>query len=310
MSHLTALRALEASVRLGSFRAAGEELGVTAAAVGQQVRKLEETVGRPLLTRRANGFEPTELAKSATRRLASGFESLRDAMDMMLGRSAAFRLAISVAPTIAERWLAPRLAGFLAHHPEIDLRIDSTHQLFYRASGDFDFALRYAPPSPYANSELDLFREWLLPVCVPKLLAEIQPDDRADAFRTVPLLHVDKETSDPEWIDWDEWGRRFGFAIPSQKHRLRFTRATLALRSAYGGHGLHLAQLSITLPDLASGRLAAPFGPARSVRTGYPYRLAAFGKERLTPLHEAFIAWIRSEADGTLDAMQTYLEEE
>jgi LysR family glycine cleavage system transcriptional activator len=310
LSNLKALRALEASVRLGSFRAAGDELGVTAAAVGQQVRKLEESVGRTLLVRRANGFEPTELAKGVSRRLASGFASLSDAMDMMAGTSATFRLAISVAPTIAERWLAPRLAGFLARHPEIDLRIDSTHQLFSLESGDFDFALRYAPPSPYANSELDLFREWLLPVCVPELLADLRPEDRANAFRAVPLLHVDKETGDPEWMDWDEWGRRFGFTIPSQKHRLRFTRTTLALRSAYGGHGLHLAQLSITLPDLASGRLVAPFGPARCVRTGYPYRLVAFGKEKMTPLHAAFIDWIRSEADGTLAAMRAYLETE
>jgi LysR family transcriptional regulator, glycine cleavage system transcriptional activator len=310
LSHLNALRALEAAVRLGSFRAAGDELGVTAAAIGQQVRKLEQALGRTLLRRQANGFEATELASAVAHRLAAGFENLGDALQMMRGGSAAGRLAVSVAPTIAERRLAPRLAGFLARHPEIDLRIDSTHQLLQRDDRNFDFALRYAPPSPNAHAELELFGEWLLPVCLPELAERVQPQDRCSAFRDAPLLHVDKETGDPAWADWDEWGRRFGFAIPSHKHRLRFTRTTLALRSVFDGHGLHLAQLSITLPDLRAGRLVAPFGPGMCVRTGYPYRLVIFRNDAMPPLHAAFTAWIKHEADRTLDAMRSWLEGE
>lgn len=93
-------------------------------------------------------------------------------------------------------------------------------------------------------------------------------------FRATWVYH-----GDPESIDWDEWGRRFGFTIPSQRHRLRFTRTTLALRSVYGGHGLHLAQLSITLPDLASGRLVAPFGPASCVGPAIPIAWRSLAKK-------------------------------
>ena len=83
LSHLNALRALEASVRHGSFTAAAAELGVTPAAIGQQVRKLEAALGQRLLVRRANGFEPTEIATSAATKLASGFDDLREALALM-----------------------------------------------------------------------------------------------------------------------------------------------------------------------------------------------------------------------------------
>ncbi|MEZ5830767.1 MAG: LysR substrate-binding domain-containing protein [Dongiaceae bacterium] len=306
--HLNGLRALEASLRLGSFRAAGEELGVTAAAVGQHVHKLEQAIGQTLLRRSANGFEPTAMARRAAERLTSGFEMLSEVTQLMRRSPATLRLAITVAPTIAERWLAPRLAGFLSGHPEIDLRLDSTPSLLSGETGEFDFALRYAPPSPAGQQDRELFREWLVPVCTPELAERLRLDDRSDPFQDVPLLHVDVETADPAWIGWQEWGRRFNFSVPSQKQGFRFTHTTLALRSLYRGHGLHLGQLSITLPDISAGRLVAPFRAARCVRTGYAYRLVIFSKGT-TPLHQDFINWILSEAAATRKAMRGYLQE-
>ncbi|WP_410482400.1 LysR family transcriptional regulator [Ovoidimarina sediminis] len=60
LTHLNALRALEASLRHKSFTGAAEELGVTPAAVGQRVRSLEEYLGRPLLQRTRTGVIPSD----------------------------------------------------------------------------------------------------------------------------------------------------------------------------------------------------------------------------------------------------------
>lgn len=308
LAHLNALRAFEAAVRLGSFRAASDELGVTPAAVGQQVRKLEDALGCTLLLRRANGFEPTELAETTARRLGSGFERLSDAVRMIRDSSAGLRVAITVAPTIAEWWLAPRLVQFLADNPQVDLSIDTTRGLIAGNTARFDFALRYAAPTPGAREEIELFREWLVPVCAPELAARLCPGDCADPFRGVPLIRVERETGDSDWIDWGAWGRRFGFAIPDHVHALKCSRATLALRSLHDGHGIHLAQLSIVAPALTSGRLAAPFGPARSVMTGYPYRLTVFGRREGHAVRRAFGDWIAAEAAETRRAMRRFLE--
>ena len=106
LSHLNALRALEAAVRHGSFTGAAMELGATLAAVGQQVRKLEKALGQELLVRHANGFEATPIAISATEKLQSGFEELREALAMMTGSKASNRVFVTVTPSIGERWLA------------------------------------------------------------------------------------------------------------------------------------------------------------------------------------------------------------
>ena len=70
----------------------------------------------------------------------------------------------------------------------------------------------------------------------------------------------------------------------------------MALRAVEDGHGLHLSQLSLVLPQLLSGQLVAPFPKRTWVKPGYPYRLA-----RLTPgpenkLHRAFSKWVLEEA--------------
>jgi len=316
LSHLNALRALEASVRHGSFTAAASELGVTPAAVGQQVRKLEAALGRQLLRRSANGFEATDTALSATAKLTAGFEDLREALAIMAGSATPNRIFVTMTPTIGERWLAPRLSRFLAHHSEVDLRIDSTPYVLYppyalyRTSPEFDFAIRYDRPGISGYDEIPLFGEVLIPVCTPAVAAQIGPTDRADCLREAPLLHVDRSTDDPDWLHWEEWGRSFGYEIPTRRQSLRITYTTLALRALYDGHGLHLAQLSITLPDLVSGRLVAPFGVATCVRPGYPYSLVRMCAGRETPLLKAFRTWVIDEAKTTQDEMDAYLAAE
>jgi len=305
VSHLNALRALEASVRLGSFTAAATELGVSPAAVGQQVRKLENALGRPLLIRGANGFQITEHARLAATKLTAGLAELRDAVALMREDPVPHHISVTVVPTIAEHWLAPRLAAFRQAYPQIDLRIDSTHHVHYQASDSYDFALRYDPPATSGFRETALFREWLVPVCTPELATRVRPQAGEAALTAVPLIDVDRSTGDPDWIGWAAWGARFGHRI--DRPALHFTFTTLALRAAYDGHGVFLAQLSIVLPDILAGRMAAPFGPACAARTGYPYRLIALRPGSPSRSRKAFTDWVLSEASQTRAQMASYL---
>ncbi|ACH83248.1 MULTISPECIES: LysR family transcriptional regulator [Acidithiobacillus] len=77
--HLNALRAFEASARHQSFSAAAAELNVTAAAVGQLVRSLEDWLGTPLFVRGSSGrvrLIPTEAAERALPDIRAGFDRL------------------------------------------------------------------------------------------------------------------------------------------------------------------------------------------------------------------------------------------
>jgi len=307
LTHLNGLRALEAAVRHGSFKAAAVELGVTPAAIGQQVRNLESALGQQLLVRHANRFEPSENTKQAVAMLASGFAEIHRAFSLLAQTRAPNRVFVTVTPSIAERWLAPRLSHFLARFPEVDMRIDSTPYVHYVSGSEFDFAIRYDRSGRSGYDETELFREILIPVCTPDIARMMGPVDRPDCLSEVPLLHVDRSTDDPDWFHWDEWGERFGYEIPKMRQRLHITYTTLALRSLYDGHGLHLAQLSITLPDLLSGRLTAPFGVSKCVRPGYPYSLVTLHPGSATPLLREFRRWIVEEADSTRADMDRYM---
>ena len=308
MPYLNALRALEAAVRLGSFRAAAVELGVTPAAVGQQVRNLEVALGRQLLVRHASGFVPSDVAQLAAGRLAIGFDELRKGLSVLTRNDRHKRIFITVTPSIAEQWLTPRLTKFVTGYPEIDLRIDSTPYVHYEGGGEFDFALRYDRPGKFGTQETPLFDETLIPACTAEVAAGIGSIEREDCLSTTPLIHVDRSTDDPAWFHWEEWAQVYGYEIPQEKTgRLQFAFTTAALRSLYDGQGLHLAQLSLVLPDLQSGALVAPFGLSKCVRPGYRYCLTRIDPGNTTSIQRAFRDWVLSEATTTQSEMDSYM---
>jgi len=305
--YLNALRALEASVRHGSFQSASLELNVTPAAVGQQVKKLESLIGSELLVRRSNGFMATDRAQRACRSLRAGLQNFQEAIEILEDRGAPHRLAITIVPSLAEYWLTPRIPDFLGAHPGIDFRIDSTHTEFYEPNDDFDFGLRYEAGIARASEVFDLFREWVVPVCRPEVATRIRQDQSREIFADVPLLHVDTETEDRNWANWDSWGRQFAIRVPAEAQRLKFRHTTTALRSLFAGHGIHLAQLSIAAVPLSTGELVAPFGPRSCMQTGYPYRLYRFGTGELSDLHRDFVTWMQSLAAETEERIQSFL---
>jgi LysR family transcriptional regulator, glycine cleavage system transcriptional activator len=307
LSHLNALRALEASVRLGSFRAAGTELNVSPAAVGQQVKKLEEAVGLVLLERTPNGFAPTALANQVADQLTIGFRNVADAFEILTQGNEPDRLSVSVVPSIAEYWLAPLLPEFGQANPGIDLRLDSTSTILNPAESHFNFALRYGPESPGQGEAMDLFTDYLLPVCTPDLAARIAPENRSAPFGDVALLHTDPSTGDPRWLDWPGWCTALGYHDADFGAGAKFTYTTLAIRAMFAGHGMHLCQLSVALPALLQGRLSAPFGKSHCIRVGYPYRLVSFNPTRQLTVHKRFREWIVEQAAQTEREIQDFV---
>ena len=94
LTHLNALLAFEASARLGNFTRAAEELGVTPAAVGQQVRILEDYLGRKLFHRTPEGLKATSAASPALAELHGGFDSLAAAFKRLSGSETDNRLSL------------------------------------------------------------------------------------------------------------------------------------------------------------------------------------------------------------------------
>ena len=122
---LNALRALEAVARNRSFRRAADELFVTPAAITHQIKLLEEFFGFTLLERHSRGIELTEATKAALPQLQRGFDSLSAAVGTLRNHEQVPQLTVGASPTLASRWLMPRLQGFLSQFPGIDVRLEA-----------------------------------------------------------------------------------------------------------------------------------------------------------------------------------------
>jgi len=150
---LPAVRAFEAAARLGGMKAAAAELGVTPAAVSHQIKALERYLGAALFERRHRAVAPTAAGLRLAAAARNAFDGLRGALDALSDAgliAGPATLTISAAPSLAAKWLAPRLHRFQAARPDIALRLSSDEALD-DPGGDrrIDVALRYGPgPTP------------------------------------------------------------------------------------------------------------------------------------------------------------------
>ena len=111
---LNALRVFDAAARHLSFTRAADELAVTPAAVGQQIRALEDLLGVVLFRRTSKGLELTDEATAGLEPLRSGFLSFEDAVQAMQAGQSSFVYTIAAPRDFFAAWLAPRLAEFRA----------------------------------------------------------------------------------------------------------------------------------------------------------------------------------------------------
>lgn len=292
LRHLNALRAVETVLRRGSLAAAADEMGVTPAAVAQQVRTLEAALGRALFARRPGGLVPSADARAAAPRLTSALSTLSEILAELDARDEDRRLGVTLPESFAENWFTPRVSGFFAHVPGVDLRLDASNRRQDLAGSAFQFAIRYAPPPEAGLAHDDLFGDCVLPVCAPEFALRhgLSPD--RPSLDAVPLIHLDNRTPDPDWADWPTWCACFGVTFEPAATGMRFSRVASGLQAALSGQGLVLCGLVEASEAVSSGRLVVPFGLQRSVATGYRYRLLWLRDRRFTPVQEAFRTWV------------------
>ncbi|WP_260921986.1 LysR family transcriptional regulator [Novosphingobium sp. 9] len=139
---LNALRVFDAAARHLSFTRAADELAVTPAAVGQQIRALEDLLGVVLFRRTSKGLELTDEASSGLAPLRSGFLQFEEAVQAMQAGQSSHVLTIAAPREFLGAWLAPRLAAFRAENPQVRFVIvDGAANDFTEAN--LDLAVRW-----------------------------------------------------------------------------------------------------------------------------------------------------------------------
>lgn len=118
---LNGLRVFDAAARHLSFTRAADELAVTPAAVGQQIRALEDMLGVVLFRRTPKGLELTPEAEGGLPALRSGFLEFEEAVRAMQVGQSSQHLTVAAPRDFIQKWLNPRLAPYIANHPDLSV---------------------------------------------------------------------------------------------------------------------------------------------------------------------------------------------
>ena len=296
LSHLNALRALEASLRHRSFTEASHELGVTPAAVGQRVRSLEDYLNVKLFIRTKSGIDPTDDALRVEKLLNVGFSDVATALRQLKQSSLGTHLAITLPASFAEHWLTPWISEFYRRHEELDLRLDASNRDVDLVTENFDFAIRYGRQTTPPLEEKLLFGDFVLPICSPSFQKQWEIGPETSSLNGVPLIHVDNRTSDPGWVGFDSWGEAFGFDQNDLSKGVRYSSVSSGLKAAVEGQGLVLSGMVEAYNLIKAGQLAVPFGYSKHCKTHYAYRLVWLNGTRQTALGRDFADWLMKRA--------------
>ena len=139
---LNALRVFDAAARHLSFTRAADELAVTPAAVGQQIRALEDLLGVVLFRRTSKGLELTEEAGAGLEPLRSGFLQFEDAVQAMQAGQSSHVYTIAAPRDFFAAWLAPRLARFRDGNTDVRFVIVDGEQTDF-TEANLDVAVRW-----------------------------------------------------------------------------------------------------------------------------------------------------------------------
>ncbi|MDO5703547.1 MAG: LysR substrate-binding domain-containing protein [Paracoccus sp. (in: a-proteobacteria)] len=288
---LNALRAFEAVVRTGSFRAAAESLFVTQSAVSHQIKQLEEWFGTPLFAREGNRTQPLPHAKELARALSLSFAEMKSACHRVRNHKISQPLEVAAIPSVAVCWLIPRLARFRTLHPDIDIRI------IYAIHGrdvtfrDADFAFVFSRGRPTVpDMEVKPFLPGdSVPVCSPLLAIRRAPGDPAQTIPALGLLH------DTDLSGWQAWLTLAGAADCQTPPGPVFEDFNLLRAAVLSGQGVALCPMSMIRPDLEAGHLVCL--SELTVISEWGYFLLQKPAAEQNEKSRAFGEWIMAERD-------------
>ncbi len=245
---LNALKSFEASARCGSFVLAAEELGVTAAAVSMQVRKLEQFFGKTLFTRGHNHIALTDAGMAIYRDSASALNQLSALTSKLLGDRDRRSLCVSALPALAERWLASRVASWAA---PLRIRVEDDPVELVRES--VDIRVTYGDHFYPGHHATVLMHESIVPVISTKIASDKL------SLESLPeelFIHVDWGERYMDHLSWNDWLREAGIARNISPARgKRAANASLAMALAEQCAGVALAQSGLAKEAERDGRL-------------------------------------------------------
>jgi len=284
----SALRVFDAAARLGSFKAAAEDLGVSPTAVSHQIRTLEEQLSLALFVRRTRRVELTEAGTRLAAATSVAFQQITDALEDLSHSER--MLTVSTVPAFAALWLAPRLGAFEALNPDISVHVETSTELVdLSRDRRVDLAIRYGG-GDYAGLET-------MPLATETFGAFGPPD----YVRSLTRLS-DAALISTRWVSrtlpaftWADWAETASETKPETGLR-QFDQEQEVIQAGLAGQGLILMS-SLLVGDMVRRGWLEPYRPD-IVLPGLTYSAVTTEAHADVGKVRRFLSWIQGEASA------------
>ena len=291
---LNQLEAFEAAARHLSFTQAADELSLTQSAISRQIAAVEAHFEVPLFRRLHRALLLTEDGQTLHRAVGEVLARLHQVSGQLRREKRVKTVVVTTTPGFAGLWLIPRLVGFTASHPEVDVRISAAYGLVNLNRDGVDLAVRYQTEEAAGAGAAHLFGEQFLPVCSPRLLrVAATPLKLPQDLRHHVLLHMEPDGA-AHSPDWPMWLRIMQIGDLKPAGTLHFSQYDQMIQAAVNGQGVALGRNPLVASLIAQRKLVAPFKNSLGSPRGY-YLLQSDAGGRKPEVQE-FVAWLRTEA--------------
>ena len=291
---LDALYVLAVAARHLSFTAAAAELHRTQSAVSHRITALEEEIGMPLFQRGPRGLRLTAAGTAIAQRVEQSIMDIASAIAVTRDAGFSRPLRLTMLPSVASRWLMPRLTGFQRMHPGIRLQVTAELRVLDLNAEGIDLAIRFGRGRYRGLQSRLLMEDHVLPVCSPALLDGRHPLGSPEALLDLPLLHDAGAEGDPSLSDWRAWLDQIGRKDLSFEKGERFNHVGLAIEAALHGMGIALARMSLVADHLMSGVLVSPL--PLLTPTAFSYYIVTPRDREMSAETVLFVEWLQQQA--------------
>lgn len=282
------LQAFEAAGRLGSFKNAADELNITPSAISHRISDLEASLGEKLFEPKGRNVVLTQNGRRFLRSIQKVLHQLNVATDQVTRKGVDGLFTIRVYPTVAHRWLIPRLESFVRKYPDVELNIVTTNSPLDFSSADTDVVIEYSPER-FQGYECDLMaQDRVIAICSPKYLKTSSSLDKPADLLNHTLIHSAMRAN-----EWRSWLEAANVSFEHSGQNIRVSTRDAAIEAAACGLGVALAHPPLVNELLETQRIVSPFDI--SFETGFKYYLVTTPERAQLPRVAAFRDWVASE---------------
>jgi len=283
------VRIFLAAHRHGSLGAAAQRLGIDTTTVSRRLAVFEQDLGLRLFERTRDGLSPTHAAE----RILDAAEGMEAAHARLVRESSQQPAApegtvrVSVAPGLADTFIAPRLVRLRARHPRLSIELDASVRPRDLSRHEADLAVRSMAPQGADLLVTKLVSARWIVAASPQLVKDL---GRISSWNDTP------------WVAWD---RDLTSLPPARWLAKHAPRAPIALRTSHFS-----AQLRAVESGLGVALFPIPYVRAHGLA---PVRFAP-ALEPTTeswPVDDLWLVVHRALRDvPRVDAVWTFLSEE